>query len=260
MGCPFTCSVQPEYTKSYYQVRYQVGKGAYRVFHGTFEELLGLTLWFFMVAILPEVVIAMLLLRPVLARKMRRENVKAAQEGEYDEVFTRIVAPVKEEIAALKAELHETESPDISQEFEDFEARFTAAYTQDIQTLQTDIMTEMEKIPLRVSGIIHGAAGAEEKAFRAMVVDAEADVEGEITVMEAVAAQDPRAMQVAIAQKIQKLGNDPEWQKEHQIGSLILEMGKPTLMNWVQTMTAQMQGVPSARLSSGTSSGKIYGT
>ncbi len=227
------------------------------MFHGSLEALLAITLWFFMVAILPEVLIAMLLLRPILARKIRRENVEAAEEGEYDEVFKRIVAPVKEEIASLKADMG---ASDFSQEFEDFEARFTAVYTQDIQTLQTDIMTEMEKIPLRVSGIIHGAAGAEEKAFRAMVVDAEAEVEGEISVMEAVAAQDPRAMQVAIVQKIQKLGNDPEWQKEHQIGSLILEMGKPTLMNWVQTMTAQMQGTPMASLTSGKSSTKIYGT
>ncbi|MEE9181009.1 MAG: hypothetical protein V3U33_00355 [candidate division NC10 bacterium] len=184
-------------------------------------------------------------------------NAKAAA-GDLDDARDHFIEPIREEIQALKADL--TPNSSLSQEFEDFEARFTSAYTQDIQTLQTDIMTEMEKIPLRVSGIIHGTAGAEEKAFRAMVVDAEAEVEGEITVMEAVAAQDPRAMQVAIAQKIQKLGNDPEWQKEHQIGSLILEMGKPTLMNWVQTMTAQMQGVPSARLSSGGSSTKIYGT
>ncbi len=230
------------------------------MFHGSLEALLGITLWFFMVAILPEVLIAMLLLRPVLARKIRRENVEAAEEGEYDEVFERIVAPVKEEIASLKADVG---ASDFSQDFEDFEARFTAAYTQDIQTLQTDIMTEMEKIPLRVSGIIHGREGVEEKAFRAMVVDAEAEVEGEITVMEAVAAQDPRAMQIAIAQKIQKLGNDPEWQKEHQIGSLILEMGKPTLMNWVQTMTAQMQGAPAGMtptLLAKSNTGKIYGT
>ncbi len=144
----------------------------------------------------------------------------------------------------MKAELTSEKVPDISQEFEDFEARFTSAYTQDIQTLQTDIMTEMEKIPLRVSGIIHGAAGAEEKAFRAMVVDAEAEVEGEISLMEATVAQDPRAMQIAIAQKIQKLGSDPEWQEKHQIGAVLLELAKPQLMGWVQTAAAQMQGIP----------------
>ncbi len=189
-------------------------------------------------------------------------NQKAAA-GDLDDARDHFIEPIREEIALMKAELTSKEVPDISQEFEDFEARFTAADTQDIQTLQTDIMTELEKVPLRVSGIIHGAAGAEEKAFRALVVDAEADVEGEITVMEAVAAQDPPAMQLAIAQKIQKLGNDPEWQKEHQIGSLILEMGKPTLMNWVQTMTAQMQGVPSGMtptLLAKSNTAKIYGT
>ncbi len=217
------------------------------MFHGSLEALLGLTLWFFMVAILPEVLIAMLLLRPVLARKIRRESVEAAEEGEYDEVFERIVAPVKEEIAFLKAELTSEEVPDFSQELADFEARFTIAYTADMEAIRE----EMKKIPLRVSGIVHGQAGVEEKAFRSMVVDAEAEVEGEITVMEAAAAQDPRAMQIAIAQKIQKLGNDPEWQSEHQIGSLILEMGKPTLLNWVQEMTRQMQGAPSVGLVSG---------
>ncbi len=234
--------------------------GRFRVFHGSFEALLGITLWFFAVAILPEILIAMLVLRPVLARKMRRENVEAAQEGEYDEVFERIVAPVKEEIAALRAN---TEG-DVSQDLEDFEARFTSAYQSDIQTLQTDIMTEMEKIPLRVSGIIHGAAGAEEKAFRAMVVDAEAEVEGEISMMDAVASQDPRAMQLMITQKIQKLGSDPEWQEKHQLGSLIMDLGKPSLIGWVQTMAAQMQGTLPAgmtpTLAAKSRTGKIYGT
>ncbi len=230
------------------------------MFHGTFEALLGLTLWFFMVAILPEVVIAMVLLRPVLARKMRRENVEAAKDGEYDEVFKRIVAPVKEEIASLKVDMG---ASDFSQEFEDFETRFTAVYTQDIQTLQADIMTEMEKIPLRVSGIIHGREGVEEKAFRAMVVDAEAEVDGEISLVEATMAQDPRAMQVAIAQKIQKLGSDPVWQEEHQIGAILLEIAKPQLMGWIQTAAAQMQGVPAGMtppLLAKSSTGKIYGT
>ncbi len=216
--------------------------GRVRVFHGSFEALLGITLWFFVVAILPEVLIAMVVLRPVLARKMRRENVKAAQEGEYDEVFERIVAPVKKEIATLKADLT---TENASQEFEDFEARFTSAYTADMLAIKE----EMEKIPLRISGMIHGAEGVEEKAFRAMVVDAEAEVEGEISLMEATVSQDPRAMQVAIAQKIQKLGGDPAWQEEHPIGAVLLEIAKPQLMGWVQTAGAQMMGAPA--LSSG---------
>ncbi len=169
-------------------------------------------------------------------------NEKAAA-GDLDEARDHFIAPIRKEIETLKADLTTNDASSLTQEFEDFEARFTSAYTQDIQTLQSDIMTEMEKIPLRVSGIIHGAAGVEEKAFRAMVVDAEAEVDGEISLMEATVSQDPRAMQVAIAQKIQKLGNDPEWQEKHQIGAVLLEIAKPQLMGWIQTAAAQMQGV-----------------
>ncbi len=127
-----------------------------------------------------------------------------------------------------------------SQELEDFEARFTSAYTADMLSIEE----KMEKIPLRVSGIIHGGEGVEEKAFRRMAEAAETEVEGEISMMEAVASQNPEMTQIAIAQKIQKLGSDEKWQKEHQIGSLILEIGKPSLLNWVQEMTRQMQGAP----------------
>lgn len=226
--------------------------GLNKVFHGTIEALLGITLWFFAVAILPEILIAMLVLRPVLARKMRRENVEAAQEGEYDEVFERIVAPVKEEIAALRAN---TEG-DVSQDLEDFEARFTSAYTADMLAIKE----EMGKIPLRISGMIHGAEGVEEKAFRAMVVDAETEVEGEISLMEATVSQDPRAMQVAIAQKIAKLGGDPEWQEEHPIGAVLLEIAKPQLMGWIQTAAGQMTGTAGpAQLAGRKDTTNLYG-
>lgn len=182
-------------------------------------------------------------------------NQKAAA-GDLDDARDHFIEPIREEIASMKADLTPGEVPDMSQEFEDFEARFTAAYTTDMAAIQE----EMEKIPLRISGMIHGTQGVEEKAFRAMVVDAEAEVEGEISLVEATMAQDPRAMQVAIAQKIQKLGGDEEWQKEHPIGAVLLEIAKPQLMGWVQTAAAQMQGIPTARLTPGTSSGKIYGT
>ncbi len=244
----------------YVRVEHGVCPGDYRVPLGLDPLIFGLIVGLVLGAVI-EILIVLGPGRYFIAKKARKENLESLEAGEWDPALERVLEPLKEQITeemtAIKAEIGG------SRELEDFEARFTAAYTQDIQTLQTDIMTEMEKIPLRVSGIIHGREGVEEKAFRAMVVDAEAEVEGEITVMEAVAAQDPRAMQVAITQKIQKLGNDPEWQKEHQLGSLILEMGKPTLMNWVQTMTAQMQGVPAGMtptLLAKSNTAKIYGT
>ncbi len=186
--------------------------------------------------------------RYFIAKKARKENLASLEAGEWDPALERVLEPLKEQIseemAAMKADLGEV--PDLSQELEDFEARFTSAYTSDMQAIQE----EMEKIPLRVSGIVHGQAGVEEKAFRSMVVDAEAEVEGEISLMEATMAQDPRAMQVAIAQKIQKLGSDPAWQEEHPIGAVLLEISKPQLMGWIQTAAAQMQGGP-ARLATG---------
>ncbi len=228
------------------------------MFHGSFEALLGITLWFFVVAILPEVVIAMLVLRPVLARKMRRENVKAADEGEYDEVFKRIVAPVKEEIAILRLEVTSAEVPDISQEFEDFEARFTAAYTEDMLAIQE----EMKKIPLRVSGIIHGEKGNETLALQAYL-----DKEG-VEIDEAVERaegdfmlENPDTMAALALKHAYEADVSDDYRAENPIKAGIFDFAKARFLPEIQAAFSGRSGPP--RLGAGKtrlSSGKIYGT
>ncbi len=222
--------------------------------HGSEPLIVGLIVGLVLGALI-EILIVLGPGRYFIAKKARKENLDSLEAGEWDPALDRALTPIKkqitQEIATLKADLT---TEDASQEFEAFEERFNVAYTADMLAIQEEIKT----IPRRISGIIHAGEGNEEKAFRAMVVDAEAEVEGEISLMEATVSQDPRAMQVAIAQKIQKLGGDPEWQEEHPIGAVLLEIAKPQLMGWIQTAAGQMTGMtPTLAAKSRTSN--LYG-
>ncbi len=83
----------------------------------------------------PEALLATLYLRPVLGRKLRKDYQESVAAGEWDPAMERVTAPLKEDLAELKA-LVETE---------DLEARIAQVFTR-LEELDQALETRLEAL------------------------------------------------------------------------------------------------------------------
>ncbi len=184
-----------------------------------------LTAWFFAVAILPEVLIAMLVLRPVLAAKMRRENLKAVLEGEWDEAIERIVAP-------LRSELQELRDPEGLGSVQDELAGLRAEWGEFAQLVKADLGA----IPTAVRGAVLSMQGVEQRQIQTLLEEAGGDFEAQALLIEEAAMTDPEAVSARLLQRIANWEPSEKWKAEHEFLAFGVEAVKPTLIAHLQGM------------------------
>ena len=195
------------------------------MFHGSWADLLGLTLWFFAVAILPEVLIAMLVLRPILAAKMRRENVEAVLAGEWDEAIDRIVAP-------LRSELQELRDPEGPGTVQDELAGLREEWGEFAKLVKHDLTA----VPGQVRMEVLSMQGVEQRQIQALMEEAGGDLEEQARLLEHAAEVDPEAVTARLLQKIANWEPSEKWKAEHEFLSFGVEAMKPTLIAHLQGM------------------------
>ena len=186
---------------------------------------MGLTLWFFAVAILPEVLIAMLVLRPVLAAKMRRENVKAVLAGEWDQAIERIVAPVREDLEKLK------------------QPEGSGGVLEEIEGLREEwgefaelVKKDLSAVPQAVRMEVLSMQGVEQRQIQALMEEAGGDLEEQARLLEAAVEADPEAVTARLLQKIADWEPSEKWKTEHELLAFGVEAVKPTLLAHLQGM------------------------
>ena len=201
------------------------------LFHGSPSDLLGLTLWFFAVAILPEILIAMLVLRPVLAAKMRRENLKAVLDGEWDEAIKRIVSPLQEDLEGMRAEIGTAEPAAFQEDLAGLRQEwqeFAELVGKDLEVVKT--------IPQAVRMEVLSMQGVEQRQIQALMEEAGGDLEAQAKLLEHAAEADPEAVAARLLQKIANWEPSTKWKAEHEFLAFGVEAVKPVLIDNLQGM------------------------
>lgn len=169
----------------------------------------------------PEALLATLYLRPVLARRLRKDNIKSVKAGEWDEALSRVVKPLKEDLAAVKADLEAK-----VQEAREEVATFYADFAEFSEKLGGDL----EALPIKIQMRGIGAQGEAQKVLQTALVEQGQEFESEATMMEAVASQDPEIIIATAMKKVADWTPSEKFTLEHELLAAAAEVGKPFIL------------------------------
>ncbi len=169
-----------------------------------------------------------------IAKRARKENLDSINAGEWDVAITRIIQPIKDDVDSLKdlvkaeeiqkqvgtvqARLEELDQALETRlegiQLEPIEARITALDEAMGKHLQA-IWDGLQDLPGRVRSSVAGSQGQEVKAIQKAGEAAELDA---IEYYEAELSPEER-----LAARIDQMSPSPEWQKQHQVGNIIVQ-------------------------------------
>ena len=185
----------------------------------TGSVLLLITVAFLLV---PEALLAYFYVRPVLGRRLRKDQQKSVKAGEWDEVFERVTGPLKEELAELKELI---QGDEIQEKIVLVETKLTeldVALGAHLTALNESIQALPEHMKLSAQGgqgvemreIYKAATAAEEDAVDAYVADL-----------------DPTER---IAARLDSMEPSEEYTKKHPNGAMIIRGVRDLIVDQVR--------------------------
>ena len=134
--------------------------------------------------------------------------------------------PTKGELGLVRADI----DAQITRLEEDLKGTFA-----DIATDLQGARNEIQGLPARLSLIGKGEAGLEQRLAQKMLTEAGADIEHAASIKEAMAMGDPEMMKLAAMKKIAEFSVTDKYAKEHPFLAMMIEMGKPKVLEMLET-------------------------
>lgn len=170
-------------------------------------------------------------------------------DGRFEELSTAVEArgnESKAEIEVLVAQLHRdmgVRADSTMAKIGELESRF--------DQLVEDLRGRFDNLPAEVRKSIQfsgwGNQGVEQKAIQALASQHEGEIEGAMSIQEAVLAQDPEALQLAALKKVASFKFTDKYAEEHPLIAMALEIGKPKVLEIIRSGMPGL-GAPSVTL------------
>lgn len=190
----------------------------------------------------PEILVATIYLRPVLAARLRKDNIKSVQAGEWDEALTRVVKPLEVRIQEVRDET----TDDIQKVRLDLTAarEEVATFYADFAEFSKTLGADLEALPLKIQMRVYGAQGESQKLLQTGLVENAQEFEGEVSMMEAVASEDPEAIIGTAMRKVANWAPSKKMMDEHEMIALAAEIGKPVILDAMYRFYQGSGGTP----------------
>ncbi len=173
-------------------------------------------------------------------------NQKAAA-GDLDDARDHFIAPIRQELRTLKADLTANDAgTTLDEKFTNFETRFVDAYKSDMNFLRDEIKEELNTLPARIQMTALSEKGVESKAVQVMMEEQGGEIVAAENMMDALASENPEIVLATAMRKVSEWEPSKKYAKENPGKMLAYEIGKPFVLNGMmkayESLTGQQVG------------------